>query len=316
MCTKKLGIVVTDTCDWTADALMKEARRKGFESYYIDLGKVETCIGKNIEHRFRDMDLSELDAIIVRDMGSGKNDAHVFRFDVLQELERNGVIVINPPSAIQNAANKFHASCLIADAGIPTPVTFVSQRTEAALDKIEELGDVVVKPFFGYKGIGIWRVKNGRVISPDGKEERTSVHDLVEKLMQQKGIIYIQEFIENPGRDIRAFIIDGNVKGAIYRKASSGWWLNNLSQGGTAQACELTDEQRRMCVDASRATGAVFAGVDMIENDNVCHVLEVNATPSGAGIYKSLKVNVAEDIIATVDNKIKMRGTRDQDDGI
>ncbi|WMW24496.1 tetrahydromethanopterin:alpha-L-glutamate ligase [Methanolobus sediminis] len=305
---KKLGIVVTDPHDWTAQALMQEAEKRGFETYYPDLGQIETSIGRTIIHRAGDICLSELDAVIIRDMGPGKNDAHIFRFDVLRELEQSGVLIVNPPAAIQNAANKFYASCLLAGAGIPTPETFVSQETEKALEIIDKLEDAVIKPVFGYKGIGINRIKNGIVLAPDGTEEKTNAEDIVNRILDEKGMLYIQEFIENSGQDIRAFVVDGKVIGAIYRKAPEGWWLNNLSQGGTPAACELTAEQERMCIDAAETIGAMYAGVDIIESDKRCFVLEVNATPSGAGIYKSLNINVAEHIITAIDSRLEKTG--------
>ncbi|WP_340818884.1 tetrahydromethanopterin:alpha-L-glutamate ligase [Methanolobus sp. WCC4] len=301
---KKLGIVVTDPDDWTANALIQEARKRGFETCCPNLGKLETSIMKETEHTADDVNLSELDAIIIRDMGPGKNDAHIFRFDVLQELEESGKIMINPPVAIQNAANKFRASCLIAKEGIPTPDTFITQDTETALKFIEERNDVVLKPVFGYKGIGIKRIKDNVVLGPDGNREGTDACDLVSSYIEEKGIVYIQEFIENPGQDIRAFVVNGKVTGAIYRKAPDGWWLNNLSQGGTPQECKLSTEQENMCLKAAKAINAVYAGVDLIENEEGCYVLEVNATPSGAGIYRSLNINVAEHILDTIENRL------------
>lgn len=301
---KKLGIVVTDPNDWTANALIQEARKRGFETCCPDLGKLETCIRGNIHHIADDLDISELDSIIIRDMGPGKNEAHIFRFDVLQELEENGKIMINPPAAIQNAANKFHASCLIAKAGIPTPETLLTQNTDTAIKVIEKLEDVVIKPIFGYKGIGIKRIKDEKILGPDGVRECTEIYDLVSSYIEEKGIVYIQEFIENPGQDIRAFVVNGKVIGAIYRKAPDGWWLNNLSQGGTPKECRLTAEQENMCLKAAEAIGAVYAGVDLIESEEGYYVLEVNATPSGAGIYRSLNINVAEHILDTIENRL------------
>ncbi|WP_094228382.1 tetrahydromethanopterin:alpha-L-glutamate ligase [Methanolobus psychrotolerans] len=301
---KKLGIVVTDPTDWTADALIQEARKRDFETFCPDLGKMETSIQKNIEHMTSEINLLELDAIIIRDIGPVKNDSHVYRFNVLQQLEESGVTIINSPAAIQNAANKFNASCLISKAGIPTPETFVTQETEKAMKITETLEDVVIKPVFGYKGIGIKRIKKNEVIGPDGIPEKTTAYDFVCGHIEEKGMVYIQEFIENPGRDIRAFVVDGKVIGAIYRNAPEGWWLNNLSQGGTPQECRLTEEQENMCIGAAGAIGAVFAGVDIIESKEGCFVLEVNATPSGAGIYKSLNINVAEYIIDSIENRL------------
>jgi len=77
-------------------------------------------------------------------------------------------------------------------------------------------------------------------------------------------MLYIQKFIENPGRDIRAFVVGGTAIGAIYRKAASGSWINNLSQGGSADRCVLTEEQKELAEKAALAIGTTFAGVDIM----------------------------------------------------
>ena len=87
----------------------------------------------------------------------------------------------------------------------------------------------------------------------------------LERLLEERGMLYIQEFIENPGRDIRVFVVGGTAIGAIYRKAAAGSWVNNLSQGGSADRCVLTNEQKEIAEKASLAIGTTFAGVDIIE---------------------------------------------------
>jgi tetrahydromethanopterin:alpha-L-glutamate ligase len=132
-------------------------------------------------------------------------------------------------------------------------------------------------------------------------------------LLEERGMLYIQEFIENPGRDIRAFVVGGKAIGAIYRKAVSGSWINNLSQGGSADRCSLTEEQKEIAEKAALAVGTAFAGVDIVEGmtDNLgkevkVHssqtggspkILEVNGTPSGRGIFDAWGINPAEYII-------------------
>lgn len=123
-----------------------------------------------------------------------------FRFDILRELEaEGGVSVINSPEAIQNAANKYHASYLLAKAGLPVPETVAVQSLEAALKVISEFGDAVIKPVFGYKGKDIARVKNREIRFSDRKIEPAPVEEILEKLLEEKGMLYIQEFIETRG---------------------------------------------------------------------------------------------------------------------
>ncbi|AKB40184.1 tetrahydromethanopterin:alpha-L-glutamate ligase [Methanosarcina mazei] len=321
---KKIGIAITDPEDWTARALIKAAKEKGFSPLVFDLSDAEVRIGSGISEpasifKAGEVLLSDLDALIVRDVGAGAFEGVSFRFDILRELEAEGVSVINSPEAIQNAANKYHASYLLAKAGLPVPETVAVQSLEAALKVISEFGDAVIKPVFGYKGKDIARVKNREIRFSDRKIEPAPVEEILEKLLEEKGMLYIQEFIENPGRDIRAFVVGGTAIGAIYRKAAAGSWVNNLSQGGSSDRCVLTDEQEKIAEKASLALGTTFAGIDIIEgteeseenkktegmsseNRKSPRILEVNGTPSGKGIFDAWGINPADHILEHLKN--------------
>jgi len=325
---KRVGIIITDPEDWTARALTAAARKKGFSPFTLDLRTAEVSMnsatGESAVNRstavFKvgDIKLCDLDAIIVRDAGAGTFEGVSFRFDILRELEAEGVPVVNSPEAIRNAANKYHASYLLAKAGLPVPETVTVQNVEAALKVISRFGDAVIKPVFGYKGKDIARVKDGEVRFSDRKVESSSLEAIFNRLLEERGMLYIQEFIENPGRDIRAFVVGGTAIGAIYRKAASGSWVNNLSQGGNADRCVLTEEQKEIAEKAAMAVGTTFAGVDIIEGltgnlgkeikinssrtERSPQILEVNGTPSGKGIFDAWGINPAEYIIEYMEN--------------
>lgn len=323
---KKIGIAITDPEDWTARALINAAKEKGFSPLVLDLRKAEVMISSGNSEpaslfKAGEILLSDLDALIVRDVGAGAFEGVSFRFDILRELEAEGVPVINSPEAIQNAANKYHASYLLARAGLPVPETVTVQSVEAALKVISRFGDVVIKPVFGYKGKDIARVKDWEIQFSDRKTDPVPVEKTLEKLLEEKGMLYIQEFIENPGRDIRAFVVGGTAIGAIYRKAASGSWVNNLSQGGSSDRCVLTDEQKEIAEKASLAIGTIFAGIDIIEgtedldgnkNKKVKdqssekkqspRILEVNGTPSGKGIFDAWGMNPANYVLEYIQN--------------
>ncbi|MBN2488976.1 MAG: RimK family alpha-L-glutamate ligase [Methanosarcinaceae archaeon] len=293
----KIGIAIKDPDDWTAKALIDSARKKNIEPSVIDLKNAVTTIHPGVSYTANGMDLSELDALIVRDVGAGAFDGVSFRFDVLRQLEKEGVMVVNSPEAIQNAANKYHSTCLLAKADLPVPRTEAVQNTQDALNAIAEFGDAIIKPVFGYKGIGILRIKDGTAYWSDNKDTTTSIEQLISDMISERGMLYIQEFITNPGRDIRAFVVNGNVIGAIYRTAPEGSWINNISQGGTAGRCVLSSEMEELCIKAAGTIGTVFAGVDIIEGPDGATILEVNGTPSGAGIYNAWGINAADRII-------------------
>ena len=91
------------------------------------------------------------------------------------------------------------------------------------------------------------------------------------------GVVYL-DGMHSP-RDIRVFVVDGKVMGAIYRVAPSGQWITNLARGGRAEPCPITAELQDLAISASRAVGAVYCGVDLLETDAGLTVIEVNATP-------------------------------------
>jgi len=294
---QKIGIAITNPSDWTATALIAAAKQRNITPITLNLQTADVTIPHGVHYSANDTDLSELDAIIVRDVGAGTPEGVSFRFDILRQLEMNGTSVVNTPQAIQNAANKYHSTCLLAQANLPVPRTRAVQSTEGALNALAEFGDAVIKPVFGYKGIGIVRIKDGTAFHPNNEPHPEPIEQLIDELVREKEMLYIQEFITNPGRDIRAFVVNGNVIGAIYRTAAESSWLNNLSQGGTAARCLLSQEQEEICIRAAETIGTVFAGVDIIEGPNGPVILEVNGTPSGAGIYEAWGINAAEQII-------------------
>jgi tetrahydromethanopterin:alpha-L-glutamate ligase len=326
---KKIGIVITDPDDWTARALINAATKKGFSTFALDLRTAEVRIDSTqksmvqsqkstVHFKVGGLSLSDLDAIIVRDVGAGAFEGVSFRFDILRELEEGGVPVINSPEAIQNAANKYHASYLLAKAGLSAPETIAVQNLGAALRVISKFEDSIIKPVFGYKGKDIARIRNGEILLSDKKVESVSLEAFLGRLLEERGMLYVQEFIENPGRDIRVFVVGGTAVGAIYRKAASGSWVNNLSQGGSADRCVITNKQKELAEKASLAIGTTFAGVDIIEGfemdlnelnniedsskDGSPRILEVNGTPSGKGIYDAWGINPAEHIIEYLQN--------------
>jgi len=124
-----------------------------------------------------------------------------------------------------------------------------------------------------------------------------------------EGMVYLQEFIalESP-RDIRAFVVDGAVLGAIYRLAPPGQWISNLARGGHPAACPLAPELVDLAGRAAEAVGAVYCGVDLLETDAGLSVIEVNGTPSAKGIFQALGLDATEAIAEHVYQNCYLRG--------
>ncbi len=288
---KKVGIALTDPHDWTGVSLCNALRHYGMKPIIFNFSDATSNISSEKIYAGK-TDLTMLDAVIVRDLGPATQDGAAFRFDILCHLKELGVLVINSPEAIARAANKHVSSVLFQRNGIPTPKTLVTNSISEAIDALSSFTCAVVKPVFGYKGIDVERVED----DDEGRQR-------LEALLEKNCLLYMQEFIPNPGRDIRVFVVNNKVVGLIYRVAPAGGWINNLSQGGSAEPCVLTDEQQRLGLKAAEVTGTVYAGVDIIEGDRD-YVLEINGTPSGKGIFEACGVDVTMKIVEYLDELI------------
>lgn len=288
---KKVGIAVTDPHDWTGVALCKALRHYGMKPMPFNFNDATSDISKSTIYAGK-ADLTAVNAVVVRDLGPATQNGAAFRFDILCHLQELGIPVINSPEAIARAANKHVSSFLFQRNGIPTPRTLVTNNMREAIEALFSFTCAVVKPVFGYKGIDVERVED------NGKGRQR-----LKALLEKNSLLYMQEFIPNPGRDIRVFVVNNEVVGSIYRVAPAGGWINNLSQGGSAMACVLTNEQERLGLKATEVIGTVYAGVDIIEGDND-YVIEINGTPSGKGIFEACGVDVTMKIVEYLDELI------------
>ena len=295
----RTAIVVTDPSDWTAQALQASFSRKGVIADFLNFKDLMACIKGRPSFRCAGRDLEELDVILVRDLGrSGASDV-AFRFETLMALQERGVDVINPPQAIARAANKFATSLALQRAGVPTPRTAVTTSLEEAQAVLQNLGRAVSKPLFGFKGREIFLLQDG--VPQD--------MDRLESILNMEGLVYLQEFIalERP-RDIRAFVVDGDVLGAIYRHAPPGQWISNLARGGHPAACPITSELEDLAGRAAEAVGAVYCGVDLLETAVGLKVIEVNGTPSAKGIFQAMGLDATAAIAEHVYQNCYLRG--------
>jgi len=189
----------------------------------------------------------------------------------LRILSDWGVPTVNSYPAALVCGNKLETTSALIRAGVPSPRTRIAFTPQSALEAIEDMGyPVVLKP-----AIGSW----GRLLA------KVNDREAAEALLEHKqvlgsyhhSIFYIQEYIPKPERDIRAFVIGGEVVAAIYRY--SPHWITNTARGGHATNCPVTPELNDICVRAARAVGGGVLGVDVLEDpERGLLVNEVNYT--------------------------------------
>jgi [lysine-biosynthesis-protein LysW]---L-2-aminoadipate ligase len=184
-------------------------------------------------------------------------------------FQANGVTVVNTPEVAERCGDKYVTSQILTSAGIPTPKVYMAFDEESALAAVEAMGyPCVLKPV-----VGSW----GRLLAK--VDSRSMAESLIEhkaSLGVHHQVFYIQEYINKPGRDIRAFVIGDEPICAIYRASEN--WITNTARGGQASNCPLTPELSDICRKTAQAMGGGLLAVDVFETDNGYTINEVNHT--------------------------------------
>lgn len=269
-----------------------------FESLSAQLGRAHVSFNSNETEAIAagEFDLCSFDAVLVRTMAPGTLEQVVFRMDALARLEALGVVIVNPPKAVEAAVDKYLTSARLQAAGLLTPRTIVCQTSEAAMEAFERLGgDVVVKPIFGSEGRGIARLQD------EAMAERAF------RLLESLGsVIYLQEFIRHDGFDLRLLVVGKRVLGM--RRRNPHDWRTNCSRGAEAEPLEVTPELAEMALRAAAAVGATVAGVDLLPMpDGRLAAIEVNAVPGWKALSAAIGVDVARLVLEHTAEQVEAR---------
>ncbi len=206
-------------------------------------------------------------------------------------FEAHGVPVVNSSLVAERCGDKYVTSQILAKNGIPTPRVVMAFDEESALRAIEAMGyPCVLKPV-----VGSW----GRLLAK--VENRQMAESLIEhksSLGVNHQVFYIQEYINKPGRDIRAFVIGGQCICAIYRSSEN--WITNTARGGVVTNCPITDEIAEICHRAAQAVGGGLLALDLFETENGLTINEINHTMEFRNSIATTGVNIPQKMIEYV----------------
>jgi len=208
---------------------------------------------------------------------------------VVNQFEMMGVPVVNTSSAILRARDKLRSLQHLARAGVPIPRTSLVTDPEDLDEAVAEVGGLpcVVKLLQGTQGIGVMLL-----------ESREALESVLQAFWSLGHTVLLQEFVaESRGRDVRAFLVGGEVVAAMRRQAHGKEFRSNIHRGGTGMPVELTEAQKEACVAAASAMGLEVAGVDFLEASDGAKVIEVNASPGFEGLEQATRADVAGAIV-------------------
>jgi ribosomal protein S6--L-glutamate ligase len=286
----KIAILSRGPKLYSTRRLVEAAEQRGHEVVVLDHLKCVLVIEKSNPHIFYGgKEVTGIDAIIPR-IGTSVT---FYGAAVVRQFEQMKVFSSVESQALVRSRDKLRSLQLLAKAGIGMPKTAFASASKNIDNVLEQVGGapVVIKLLEGTQGIGV-------ILA----ETYKSAKSVIESFLALDANILVQEFVkEAGGADIRAFIVDGKIVGAMKRQGLPGEFRSNLHRGGSAQVIELSKEERETAIKAAKKLGLAIAGVDMLQSARGPLVMEVNSSPGLEGIEGATGVDIAGKIIEYVE---------------
>jgi ribosomal protein S6--L-glutamate ligase len=292
----RIAILSRNASLYSTKRLVEAAKLKGHDVLVLDHLKCYVIIERgNPVIYYNGKVIPKIDAIIPR-IG---NSVTAYGTAIVRQFEIMQVFSAVKSLAIVRSRDKLRSLQILSKAGVGLPKTAFANHTKDIDQVISQVGGtpVVIKLLEGTQGIGVMLA-----------ESRKAAKSIIEAFYGLKADILIQEFIkEAAGADIRAFVVDGKVVGAMKRQGKGDDFRSNLHRGGSGVLIKLSKQEKETALAAADALGLAVAGVDMLQSSRGPLVMEVNSSPGLQGIEAATQVDIAGKIIQYIEKNIKVK---------
>jgi ribosomal protein S6--L-glutamate ligase len=286
-------ILSRDTKLYSTKRLVEACEVRGHSVRVLDHLKCNLVIEKkHPKVIYKGEELTDVHAIIPR-IGASVT---FYGTAVVRQFEMMHVFSAVESQALVRSRDKLRSMQILSRAGLGMPKTVFTNYSKDVDKILEEVGGtpVIIKLLEGTQGLGVVLAENDK-----------AAISVIEAFNGLKARVIVQEFIrEAKGADIRAFVVDGHVVGAMKRQAKEGEFRSNLHRGGTAEVIELTHEEELIAIKAANALKLGIAGVDMLRSDRGPLIIEVNSSPGLEGIERATGKDIAQQIVKYIEKNV------------
>ena len=294
----RLVILSREPKSYSTQRLVAAAAERGHEAVVVDHLQCNLVLEKGRPGIiYKGELLTGFDAIVPR-IGASVT---FYGTAVVRQFEMMKVRTAIDSQAIVRSRDKLRSMQILSRAGVGMPKTAFTNYSADVPAMIRQVGGapVIIKLLEGTQGLGV-------VLA----ESEKAAQSVIEAFHNLKARIIVQEFIaESKGADLRAFVIDGEVVGAMKRQGQEGEFRSNLHRGGVGTLVKLTRREQAAALLATKALGLGIAGVDMLQSKRGPLVLEVNSSPGLEGIEKATGQDIAGRIIDYTTGLVKRKKT-------
>lgn len=216
------------------------------------------------------------------------------------QIQKMGVPVFNNPESIATCDNKITMTQSLVEGNVPVCDSFFSTIQYFSVDEsdfqqkvAEKFGfPLVIKEAYGSFGEQVYLAEK--------EDDMITIRNKIGK----NPYLYQRFMTESRGRDLRIYVCDGTVIGAMKRQNTQDFRAN-LSIGGEISAYTPTLEEKNLAISANSAVKTLFSGVDILWDEvGKPLVCEVNASAHIKHYQEFTGENLATPILKSIMSKL------------
>ncbi|MGB5440486.1 MAG: GAK system ATP-grasp enzyme [Gammaproteobacteria bacterium] len=269
---------------WSTETLADAVEKSTAQRLVIDMAGVSLDLEQQ-RLVFQDIDLCRLDALIIKKISARYSPATLDRLELLRVAEQAGVRVFSRAENMLRLIDRLSCTVTLRNAGIPMPATRVTEDVGFAMAAVEDFGSAVFKPLYSTKARGMCVIEAHR--DPDGVERE------IREFQADNPVMYIQQKIDLPGRDLGMVFLAGEYLGSYARVSKGDAWNTTIHSGGRYESYTPPDA----VIDLARRAQALFdmdfTTVDVAETDAGPIVFEVSAFGGFRGALEGIGIDAA-----------------------
>ena len=231
---------------------------------------IDECINKLNDNEFSLLYKEENELLPY--IESHKVDFVIYRardYKLVETLEQKGIKCFNNSLTNKTANDKYAAYLLCKEQGI--------NSLETLLDSTDGLTcPFIMKSLNGHGGQEVFLINN--------EQERL---EILKK--SQKHFIY-QRYLPNC-QDVRVYVLNSRIVGAVERKNSSDF-RSNFSLGGEVKAYQPNQEMVNIATIISKLLGATYIGVDFLVDGSNIYLNEIEDPVGARMLYKTTNIDI------------------------
>ena len=269
---------------WSTETLADAVEERTGYRQVIDMAAVSLDLERQ-RLVFQDQDLCRLDALIVKKISASYSPNTLDRLELLRVAEQTGVRVFSRAEHILRLIDRLSCTVTLRNAGIPMPATRVTENIDAALAAVDDFGSAVFKPLYSTKARGMCVI--------EAQQSPARVEREVRAFQKDNPMMYIQQKVELPGRDLGMVFLAGEYLGSYARVSKGDAWNTTIHSGGKYAAHTPPDDIIELAQHAQALFGMDFTTVDVAETNNGPIVFEVSAFGGFRGALEGIGIDAA-----------------------